>query len=77
MPNLVADSTMARRDDVPVKMDAEVVRKAKIVAAFRSESLAEFLSKELGTIVDRLMKEEYDKEVSGKHAKKKPKEGKT
>lgn len=51
-----------RTNDVTVKMDAEVVRKAKIVAAFNDQSLAEFLSDTLGAIVDRLMAEAYAKE---------------
>lgn len=33
-----------KRNDVPVKIDAEVVRQARIVAAFEGVSLAEYLS---------------------------------
>ncbi len=65
---------MAKRDDIPVKMDSEVVRKAKIVAAFRGQSLAEFLSETLGQIVDSLIDEAYAKEKGGKPTK--PKRGK-
>lgn len=69
MPTTMLDAPMSRRIDVPVKMDAEVVRKAKIVAAYRGQSLAEFLSDELGSIVDRLLEEEHAKEVKAKPAK--------
>jgi hypothetical protein len=33
-----------KRNDVPIKMDAEVVRWAKVVAAFKDITLAEFVS---------------------------------
>ncbi len=50
---------MAKRNDVPVKMDAEVVRKAKIVAAYRGQTLAEFVSQTIGSIVDGLIEQEH------------------
>jgi hypothetical protein len=57
-------------------MDAEVVRKAKIVAAYRGESLAEFLSATLGAIVDQLLAEEHAKMTGQDHPKpKRPKGG--
>ena len=70
----MAEETMAKRVDVSVKMDAEVIRKAKIVAAYREMALAEFLSGELGAIIDRLLAEEHAKEIGGKAEK--PKRGK-
>jgi hypothetical protein len=45
------DMARARRNDIPVKLDAEVVRAAKIVAAFRDQSLAEYLSEKLRPLV--------------------------
>jgi hypothetical protein len=48
-----AAGTMARRQDTAVKVDAEVIRKAKIVAAYKDVSLAEYLSEALRPIVDR------------------------
>jgi hypothetical protein len=76
----VAEPQMTKRSDSPrndvtVKMDAEVVRKAKIVAAYRNQSMAEFLSVELGTIIDRLLEEAHAREVSGPRATKKGKGG--
>jgi hypothetical protein len=71
----IVDEPMAKRadrverNDVPVKMDAEVIRKAKIVAAFRSQSLAEFLSDTLGKIIDDLMDQAIANEKGGKPAK--------
>lgn len=47
---------------VMARMDRAVVRKAKIVAAFRNQSLSEFLSDALGEVIDRLMAEAYAKE---------------
>jgi hypothetical protein len=49
------------RNDVAVEMDAEVARKAEIVAAFRDQTLAEFLSVTLGSIIDLMLDEAYDK----------------
>jgi len=64
-----AEPDMAKRNDVPVKMDAEVVRKAKVVAAYRGQSLAEFLSAEIASIVDRLLEAEHAKMVKGSKPK--------
>jgi predicted HicB family RNase H-like nuclease len=41
------------RNDVTVRVDAEVIRSAKIVASYESKSLAEYLSDVLRPIVDR------------------------
>lgn len=64
-----------RPTDVPVKMDSEVVRKAKIVAAFRGQSLAEFLSDTMGKIVDDLIDEAYAREKGGKPAAREGRKG--
>jgi hypothetical protein len=53
--------TMARRSDVAVKIDTEVVRQAKVVAAFRGLSLAEYLSETLRPAVSRDYREESRK----------------
>lgn len=65
---MTVDRPMTRRADVAVKMDAEVIRKAKIVAAFRGQSLAEFLSVTLGKIIDDLM----DQAIANEKAVKAP-----
>lgn len=57
MAHEAAVSLMARRHDMAVKVDAEIVRKAKIVAAFKDVSLAEYLSEALRPIVDRELRE--------------------
>lgn len=53
----VMDKEMTRRNDVPVKIDAEVVRKAKIVAAFKDIALAEYVSELLRPLVEEHLKE--------------------
>lgn len=60
------------RLDTAVKLDAEVIRKAKIVAAFRGMYLNDYLSQALGSFVDRELDEEYAKEAA-----KRPKGGKS
>jgi hypothetical protein len=47
----LADGPMTKRNDVPVKIDAEVIRVAKIAAAYRELSLAEYLSERLRPLV--------------------------
>jgi hypothetical protein len=44
---------VAKRNDVSVKIDAEVARLAKIVAAFEDKTVAEYLSESLRPIVER------------------------
>jgi hypothetical protein len=46
------------RNDVAVKLDAEVVRVARIVAAYRNIPMAEYLSEILRPIVNRDLEEE-------------------
>lgn len=41
-----------KRNDVPAKVDAEVIRIAKTVAAFRGLTLAEYLSERLRPLVN-------------------------
>ncbi len=42
-----------KRNDVPVKVDAEVIRQARIVAAYEEIPLAELLSELLRPIVQK------------------------
>lgn len=52
MMTATVEREVVRRNDVTVKIDAEVARKAKIVAAYRGLSLAEYLSERLARVVD-------------------------
>jgi hypothetical protein len=54
---------MAKRNDVPVKIDAEVIRVAKIAAAYKGLSLAEYLSETLRPIVSRDVEQEHAKVI--------------
>ena len=61
---------MAKRNDVPVKVDADVIRVAKIAAAYKGISLAEYLSETLRPIVSRDVESEHAKVVGAKKGKK-------
>jgi hypothetical protein len=65
--------TMTRRTDVAVKIDAEVVRQAKVVAAFRGISLAEYLSETSRPAVQRDYREESRKAAGDNEPPKPPK----
>ena len=73
MPPAVLEREMVRRNDTAAKIDAEVVADAKIVAAFRGVSLAEYLSEILRPAVTRDLEAEMAKrqrprgEKGGKH----------
>lgn len=58
----VAERPMTKRNDTAVKIDTEVVRRAKIVAAYRSQSLAEYLTARLAPFVEADLLEEQAKE---------------
>lgn len=45
------DMPRQKRNDVVAKVDSEVIRKAKIIAAFRGISLAEYLTERLEPLV--------------------------
>jgi hypothetical protein len=66
----VADRPMTKRNDVPVKMDAEVVRIAKIAAAYREQSLAEYLSERMRDIAAHDVEQEHAKQPHRKPASK-------
>ena len=70
------DDTMVRRKDVPVKIDAEVVRQAKIVAAYKDTSLAEYMSELLRPIVERDLREYSRRSLGEDHDPRRPKGGK-
>lgn len=53
MASTLTRHQMVRRNDVAVKVDADLVRKAKIVAAFKDVSLAEWISEALRPIVEQ------------------------
>ncbi len=65
----LAERPMARRNDVPVKIDAEVVRKAKIVAAYRDIPLAEYVSETLRGHVEKDLENEQEKERKARGGK--------
>ena len=48
-----AEKPMVRRNDVSVKLDADVVRKAKIVAAIKDMTIAQYLSDILAEKVEQ------------------------
>lgn len=65
--NLTTLATMPRkpkRNDVPVKIDAEVLRVARIVAAYEDLPLAELISESLRPLLQRKL------EAHQKHGKK-------
>ena len=68
MPVLTLEPGVAKRNDVTVKLDADAVRLAKIVAAYREVSVAEYLSDVLLPIVQRDLEQEQAKAT----AKRKP-----
>jgi hypothetical protein len=68
-----------KRNDEPAKIDSEVLRVARIVAAYRRISLAEYLSETLRDVVLTDHAQEIRKEQETKtpeRAPRKPKESK-
>ena len=57
----LADRPMAKRNDVPVKIDAEVVHVARIAAAYKDMSLAEYISERLRPLVAEDVDREHSK----------------
>ncbi len=56
---------MVRRNDTAVKIGAEVVAEAKIVAACREMSLAEYLTEILRPVVSRDLRAELSRRLEG------------
>jgi len=65
MTTALLDQAMDKRNDVTAKIDAEVVRDAKLVAVYRDTSVAELLSEILRPIVARMLDEEQAKHSRG------------
>lgn len=61
---ITAEHSVAKRTDVSVKMDAEVVAEAKMVAASRDVSLAEYLSELVRPLVRRDLDREYERRAN-------------
>jgi len=63
---------MTRRNDVAVKLDADVTREAKMVAASRDQTLAEYLSELLRPLVRRDLQSETGKRLTDPAARPAP-----
>jgi hypothetical protein len=59
MSTVLAERPMAKRNDVPVKIDAEVLAMARIASAYKGVSLAEYLSESLRPIAMRDIDESH------------------
>ena len=57
----LADRPMTKRNDVPIKIDAEVVHVARIAAAYKDMSLAEYISERLRPLVAEDVDREHSK----------------
>jgi hypothetical protein len=64
---------MAKRNDVPVKIDAEVVRVARIAAAYKDMSLAEYISERLRPLVAQDVEDEHARHPHSKLKEEAPK----
>jgi hypothetical protein len=71
MTTLIAGRPMAKRKDVVAKIDGEVLREAKIAAALKGMTLAEYLSEVVRVVAAR----DIDEAMANRAAKGKP--GKT
>ena len=65
MPALMERPSVAKRNDETVRVDADILRKARIVAAIKGLSLAEYLSEVLRPAVDREHAELVTEEAKG------------
>lgn len=59
------ESSMAKRNDVSVKMDADVVNDCRIAAAFCEMSLAEYLSERMKVSAKKDIDDGYAKRAAG------------
>ncbi len=65
MSSMVAEMPRVKRNDVAVKIDAEIIRKARTMASYRGIPLAKYLSDKLRKTVDHefdLFKKDLGKE---------------
>lgn len=68
MSSMVAEMPRTKRNDVAVKIDAEIVRKARTMASYRGIPLAQYLSEKLRKDVDHefiLFRKEIAKDKNG------------
>jgi hypothetical protein len=75
MPDTV-ELPVAKRNDVTVKMDAGVIHMAKVVAAHKDVSLAEYLSEVTRPIVERDYKDHSRRALGSEDGGEKPPKGK-
>jgi cation transport regulator ChaC len=59
----IAETLMAKRNDVSVKMDAKVVEDCRLAATYKGMSLAEYLSETMRAIANRDIEEEHARRV--------------
>ena len=57
MSALTLDRPMTKRNDVSVKVDADVVEACRLAATYQGKSLAEYLSETLKPIAERDIEE--------------------
>lgn len=67
----VLERDLVKRNDVTVKVDAEVARLAKIVSEFEGKSLAAYVSDVLRPIVERDLEKHTRKYLESKEPDKK------
>lgn len=67
------EAPVARRNDVSIKLDAEVARMAKLVADFEDKALAAYLSDLIRPLVEKDLERHAEKFLARK--KPKPKGG--
>lgn len=53
MSSMVAEMPRAKRNDITCKVDAAIIRKARLIASHRDLTLAEYLSNKLRLLVDK------------------------
>ena len=65
MPALAEPPPMAKRNDETARIDSEVMRLARVIAASRNQTVAEYLSNTLKPLVTRDYAEFIAKEAKG------------
>jgi hypothetical protein len=71
-PNDLLERPMTKRNDVSVKMDAQVVEDCRLAAAFRKMALAEYISETMRTAA----RKDIDEGIQRRTQPSKPKGGK-
>lgn len=62
-------ATMVKRNDESAKIDAAVLRDARLVAGYRGITIAEYLSEVLAPIVEKDLIKEQEKDMERRRAK--------